>query len=128
MPDKSSLLCKTPIPKKAAEKKRAKAPVKRRFKVRVIAQPLPVNPTMPVNPTPAAATTTATSTQMSAVKLTTTTASPTPIPVTLYNLAQSRIQEIPNSPIRRFQGEEDHCHSPADQRGHPMAKHHARLY
>ena len=47
----------------------------------------------------------ATSTLMSAVKPTVITANSTPIPVTLYNLAQSRIQEIPNPPIRTSQEE-----------------------
>ena len=94
-PDKSSLLQKTPVPKKAEKKKRAKAPVKRRFKVRVIVQPLPMNPALPVNPTSMAITTMATSTHMSAVKSTATTANPTTIPVTVNNLAQSKIQETP---------------------------------
>ena len=146
LPDKSSLLQKTPVPKKAEKKKRAKPPMKRRFKVRVIVQPLPLNPTLPSNPTPMAVTTMATSTQTSAVKSTATTANPTPIPVTLYNLAQSRIQEIPNPLMRRFQGEDpstpsgdnpsksqqnqsySHCCSPTDQRGHSMAKYHASIY
>ena len=75
--------------------------------MRVIVQPLPVNQTLPVNPTPMVITTMATSTQMSAVKPAATTANPTPIPVTVYNLAQSRIQEISNPPIRKFQGEEN---------------------
>ena len=44
---------------------------------------------------------------MSAIEPTATTANPTPIPVTVYNLAESKIQEIPNPPMRRFQGEED---------------------
>ena len=44
-PDKNSSPQKTPVPKKAEKKKkRAKVPVKRRFKVRVILQPLPMNP------------------------------------------------------------------------------------
>ena len=143
--DKKSLLWKMPVPKKA-EKKRAKAPVKRRFKLRLIEQSLPINPTLPVNATPTVVTTTAESTLMSAVKPTATTANPTPLPVTIYNLAQSRIQEIPNPPIMKFQGEEGpstpngeiplRCSSlklqplpqPPDQRGHSMAKYHASLY
>ena len=75
--------------------------------MRVITQPLPVNPTLPIGPIPTVVTTMVTSTQMSAVGPTATTANPTPIPVTVYNLAQSRIQEIPNPPMRVFQGEED---------------------
>ena len=69
-PDKNSLSWKTPVPKKTEKKKRAKAPVKRRFKVRVIAQPmpsdptLPMNPTLPADPTPTVVTTMVTSTQM----------------------------------------------------------------
>ena len=93
-------------PKKAEKKKRTKTPVKRMFKVRLIEQSLPINPALPVNPTPTVVTTMATSTQMSAVKPTATTANSTPIPVTVYNLAQSRIQEIHNPPMRRFQREE----------------------
>ena len=98
--DKNPLLWKTPVPNKAEKKKRAKAPIKRRFKVRLIEQSLPINPT------PTVVTTTAASTQMLAVKPTATTANPTPLPVTIYNLAQSRIQEIPNPSIRKFKGEE----------------------
>ena len=75
--------------------------------MRVIVQPLPMNPTLAINPTPMVVTTMATSTQMSVVRPNATTANPTPIPVTVYNLAQSRIQEMANPPMRRFQGEED---------------------
>ena len=106
--DNNSLLWKTPVPNKAEKKKRAKTPIKRRFKVRLIEQSLPLNPTLPINPTTTAVTTTVTSTQMSAVKPTATTANPTPIPVIVYNLAQSKIQEIHNPQIRKYQGEEGH--------------------
>ena len=61
LPDKSSSPQKTPVPKKAEKKKRAKAPVKK-FKVRVIVQPLPTNPTLSTNPTPIVVTTTVIST------------------------------------------------------------------
>ena len=104
--DKNSSPWKTPVPNKAEKKKRANAPIKRRFKVRLIEQALPINPTLPVNPTSTVVTTMVPSTQTAAVKPTATTANPTPIPVTVYNQAQSRIQEIPNPPIRKFQGEE----------------------
>ena len=104
--DKNSLPCKTTVPNKAEKKKRTKTPVKRRLKVRLIEQSLPVNPTLSINLTPTAVTTMATSTQMLPVKPTTTTTNPTPIPVIIYNLAQSRIQEIPSPPLRKFQGEE----------------------
>ena len=82
-----------------------KSSIKRRFQVRLIVQSFPFNQTLPIIPTPTAVTTTVTSTQTSAVKPTAITANPTPIPVTVYNLAQSRIQEIPNPPIRKFQEE-----------------------
>ena len=74
--------------------------------MRVIMQPLHINPSLPIGPTPTMITTTATSTQTSAVNPTATTANPTPLPVIVYNLAQSKIQEIPNPSMRRFQGEE----------------------
>ena len=56
---------------------------------------------------------------MSMVKPTITTAKPSPISVTVYNLAQSKIQEISN-PTRRFQEEE----SPVTPNGNnpPMAQ------
>ena len=68
--------------------------------MRVIVQPLPMNPTLAINPTPMVVTTMATSTQMSVVRPNATTANPTPIPVTVYNLAQSQIQEMANPPMR----------------------------
>ena len=52
--DRNSLTRKTLVPKKAGKKRRARAPVKRRYKVRVISQPMPANPTFPVNPIPPA--------------------------------------------------------------------------
>ena len=107
LPDKSPLPQKTPVPKKAEKKKRIKEPVKRSFNLREIVQHLPANSTMHVNPTTMTLTTMATSTEMSAVKLAATAANAIPIPVTVYNLAQSKIQEIPNLPMRRFQGEEN---------------------
>ena len=70
LPDKNSSPRKTPASKKAEKKKRAKAPVKRRFKVRAIAWPKLANPTLPANltfptgPTPTVVNTMATSTQM----------------------------------------------------------------
>ena len=73
----------------------------------MIAQPLPANPTLPFNPNLMAVTTTVTSTQTSAIKPTATIANPIPIPVTVYNLAQNKVQEIPNLPMGRFQGEEN---------------------
>ena len=43
---------KTLVPKKAEKKRRGRAPVNRRYKVRVITQPMPSTPTLPVNPIP----------------------------------------------------------------------------
>ena len=58
-----------------------------------------------VNTEPDVVATTMTSTQTSVVKPTTTAAVPSPIPLTVYNLAQTKVQEIPN-PTRKFQEEE----------------------
>ena len=77
-------------------------PVKRRFKVRVITQPmptnltLPMNPTLPAEPTPTVVTSTA-RTQMPVAKSAAMT-----IPVTVYNLAQGKFKEIHYS-TRKFQ-------------------------
>ena len=106
-PDKNSSPKQTPVPKKTEKKKRAKVPVKRRFKVRVISQPMPANPTLPVNPTfhlphSNSGTTMATLTQIPVTKPAPTTAKS--IPVTVYNLAQGKFKGIPY-PTRRSQEE-----------------------
>ena len=93
------------VPKKADKKRRARSPVKRRYKVRVIAQPLLTIPTVPMNsipavPTPTVATSTAT-TQMPVVK-----SAATSVPVTVYNLVQGKLKGIPY-PIGRPQVEEN---------------------
>ena len=89
--DKNSLPWKTPVPNKVEKKKRAKVPVQRRFKLILIEQSLPINVALPINSMPTVVTTTATSTQTSAVKPMAITSNPTPLPVTIYNLVQSRI-------------------------------------
>ena len=98
---------KTPGPKMAEKKRRTRAPVKRRYKVRVIAQPIPTTPTLttplnliPTVPIPIVATSTATN-QMLVVK-----SAAASIPVTVYNLAQGKFEGIPN-PTGRPQAEEN---------------------
>ena len=93
--DRNSSPRKTLVPKKAEKKRRAKAPVKRRFKVRVITQPVPANPTLPLNPIlPAEPTSTV-------VTLTATTQTPVAkpaaisIPMAVYNLVQGKFEGIP---------------------------------
>ena len=110
LPDKNSSPRKTPAPKKAEKKKRAKAPVKKRFKVRANAWPKPANPTLPMNPvpanpmlstnltlptgpTPAVVNTMATSTQMPVTRPKTATTKS--IPLTVYSLAQGKLKAIP---------------------------------
>ena len=89
---------KTPVPKRAADKnKRTKTPIKRQFKVRLIKKSLPVNTEPEV-----VATTTA-STQKQVVKPKAAAAKPSPIPLTVYNLSRTKVQEIPNPTIRKFQ-------------------------
>ena len=96
---KSTSMWKAPFPKKAADKKGNKAPIKSQFKVRLIEKSLPVNPESE------AVATTATSLQTLVVKPSATTAKPSLILLTVYNLAQNRVQEIPN-PTVKFQEEE----------------------
>ena len=50
--DRNSLTRKTLVPKKAEKKRRARALVKTRYMVKVIAQPMPANPTLPMSPIP----------------------------------------------------------------------------
>ena len=95
---------KIPIPK-MAEKKRVKAPVRRRFNVRVIAQPMPANPTLPYNPTlpaeptPTVVTSMVTTQTPVAISAATTATSTS---VTVYNLVQGKFKGIP-CPTRKFQ-------------------------
>ena len=104
--DRNSLTRGTLVPKKVEKKQRAKAPVKRRFKVRVITPPMPANPTLPLNPIPPAepkatvATSTAT-TQTPVVK-----SAAASIPVTVYHLVQGKFDGIPY-PTGRLQVEEN---------------------
>ena len=96
--DKISCHKKTLLPQKAEKKKRAKAPVKRRFKVRVIAEPMPTDPNLPMNPTlppepnPTVVNTTVTNQTLVANSEAT---AATSIPVTVYNLAQGKFEGIP---------------------------------
>ena len=108
------------VPKKADKKRRARAPVKRRYKVRVIAQPLPTTPTVPVNsisavPTPTVATSTAT-TETPMVK-----SAARSIRVNVYNLAQGRFEGI-SYPTGRPQVEENpsapSCNEPPQRQQH----------
>ena len=102
------------MPKKVEKKRRAKVPVKRRFKVRVIAQPMSINPTLPADstlstePIPTVATVMAT-TQTLVARTTATTA--TEIPATVYNLEQGKFKGIPY-PTKRLE-EEEGPHTPA---------------
>ena len=47
--DKNSSTRKALVPKKVEKTRRARAPVKRRYKVRIIAKPMPVTPTFLMN-------------------------------------------------------------------------------
>ena len=64
--DRNSSTRRTLVPKKAEKKRRARAPLKRRYKVRVTTQPMPdtltslMNPIPHAGPTPTVATSTAT--------------------------------------------------------------------
>ena len=88
---------KTPVPKRAAYKKeRTKTPIKRWFKARLVQKSLPVN----TEPETVATTTTAT--KASVVKPIATAAKPSPIPLTVYKMSQTKVQEIANPTIRKF--------------------------
>ena len=96
-------------PKKLEKERRAKVTVKRRFKVRVITQPMSVNPTLPMNPIPPAkftspvATLTATTPEVKSAA--------TSISVTVYNLVQGRFEGIPYPTGKPQQKENPSTHS-----------------
>ena len=78
----------------ADKKSRTRAPVKRRYKVRVTAQPIPTTPTptVPVNSTATVSTPTVatTSTQIPVVK-----SAAASIQVMVYNLAKGKFEGVP---------------------------------
>ena len=92
-------------PKMNGKKRRARVPAKRRYKVRVIAQPIPTTPipTAPVNLTPTVPTPTVatTSTQTPVVKY-----AAASILVMVYNLAKGKFDGVPY-PTGRPQTEKD---------------------
>ena len=88
LPNKNPSPRKTPTPKKAEKKRRAKMPVKRRFKVRVITQPIPTNLTLPINPFPHAELTPTVVTPTATTQMPVANSAAISIPVTVYNLAR----------------------------------------
>ena len=92
--------------------------MKRRFKVRVITQPMSANPTLPMNPAEPDPTvvTSMVTTQMPVAKSAAMTT--TSIPVTIYNLAQGKFQGIPYA-TGKFQEGEGHstlsCNNPQEE-------------
>ena len=102
LPNTNSSPGKTPAPKKAEKKRTAKALVKRRFKVRVITQPISTNPTLPMNPTLPAEPTPAVVTSTVTIQMPVAKSAAMTIPVTVYNLAQGKFKGIPY-PTRKFQ-------------------------
>ena len=102
------LLWKTPVPKKAIDrrqKKRSKMPTRKQLKVRLIEKSLSHNTK------PWATATTATATQAWMMKPTAAStkwpnAKLTPIPLTVYNVPTAKIQEVPRSSIWKPQEEE----------------------
>ena len=103
----TSSLQKAPVPRKAInkkQKKRSKLPIRKQFKVRLIEKPL-----SPITK-PKAIATTATSTKTLMTKPTATstkwpTAKLTPIPLTIYKVPSTKIQEVPSSSMQKPQGE-----------------------
>ena len=101
---------KAPGPKMSEQKKRrTRVPTKRRYKVRVIAQPIPTTPTTPVNSTPTvpSPTVATTSTQMPMVKSTAMS-----ILVMVYNLATGKFAEVPYPTGRPWNERNPSVHSP----------------
>ena len=103
-------------------KRWTRVPAKRRYKMRVIAQPIPTSPTptVPVNLTPTVPTPTVatTSTQMPVVKSTAMS-----IPVTVYNQAKGKFDGVPY-PSERPQDEKNpsiHNSNPAPLEAIPNA-------
>ena len=93
--DRNSSPRKTLVSKKVEEKRRAKAPVNRRFKVRVIAQPMPTNPTLLVNPILSAEPTSTIATLTARTQMPVGKSAATSIPVAVYNLVEAKFEGNP---------------------------------
>ena len=115
---------KTLVSKKVDKKRTARAPVKRRYKVRVITQPLPATPTPPVNPIPACCTYPYSSHFYCNQSNAPMKSAATSILVTVYNLAQGKFEGIPY-PTGRPQVEENPS-TPATV--HPNKGNNLKLY
>ena len=95
-----TLLWKTPIPKKAIDrrqKKRSKMPIRKQFKVRLIEKP----PSNTTKPEATATNVTATQTPMTKAMATSTKWPTAPIPLTVYNMSNTDIPEIPRSSMQK---------------------------
>ena len=73
---------------------------------RVITQPMPANPTLPMNPIPSAELTATVATSTATIQMPMVKSAATSIPVTVYNLAQGTFEGIPY-PTGRLQVEEN---------------------
>ena len=93
-PNNNPMTRKSPGPKMNENKRRTRVPAKRRYKVRVIAQPIPTTPTptAPVNSAPIVhpPTIATNSIQMPVVK-----SAATSIPVMVYNLTKGKFDGVP---------------------------------
>ena len=92
--DRNSSTRKTLVPMKVEEKMRARAPVKRRYKVRVIAQPMPVIPNFTHEPNSACCTYSYSSHFYHNSPNANGESAATSIPVTVYNLVQGKFEGI----------------------------------
>ena len=88
-PSTNPMIRKAPGPK-ASDKRKKTVLTKRKYKVRVLAQPVPTTPTTLVNPIAPAPTVATTSTQMPVTRSATTS-----IPVMVYKLAAGQFAEVP---------------------------------
>ena len=104
--DRNSSPRKPSVPKKVEKKRRAKAPVKRRFKVRVIILPMTHQPHFSSEPNPDCWTYFYISYFNSNIPNASGKSSSHIIPVTVYNLAQVKFEGIPN-PTGKPQEEEN---------------------
>ena len=98
-------LWKMPVPKKAIDrrqKKRSKMPIRKQFKVRLIKKP----PSHTTKPEATANTVTATQTSMMKPTATSTKWPTASIPLTVYNVPSTKIQEIPRYSMQKPQEEE----------------------
>ena len=107
--DRNPSTRKTLVLQKVEKKRRARTWLKRRYKVMLIAQPMPATPTLAMNSIPPAVPSPTVATSTATIQMPVAKSAATSIPVTVYNLAQGKYEGMPYPAGRPPNGRESFC-------------------